>query len=436
MSVRTRFTRGAVTRAMAVAAAVIALTLSTAGCSGDPVMANLQPLAPQQHLPADTQAQLKKAVTDAMTATGSSGAIVGVWAPWSGSWVQALGTVAVGSETAVTADMTFRAGGVTRAMTCDVLYRLAAAGTVKLDDGVTSYVGGMPGFGDVTLLDLCEGTSGIGSYGVILDRQMRGNPGRVWDPRELVGYGVGQVGGEVHPGSAFRDSDAGYLLLGLALQGATGKTAAQLLHSYVFAPLGMTESALPADAPADPVVGSSTPLRGFFLEAKAKSGAYECTKQTEITEQSASYGFTNAGVVSDIDDLGRYASSLAKGTLVTQKNRFAEPLPVTAKSPSWLTTSGGAVQAGPLVGQYGSAPGYLTAVFSDPGSGLTVAAVLNDSTAGRNAIFNLALELAAIGSKTPATGSRQAPAVGLPWTAKQYHDAIAKAAVACAPEPK
>ena len=69
--------------------------------------------------------QLEAAVTSAMGATGSPGAIVGVWAPWSGEWVTALGAPSfAGGE--LSADMTFRAADVTRAMTCDVLFKVAA----------------------------------------------------------------------------------------------------------------------------------------------------------------------------------------------------------------------------------------------------------------------------------------------------------------------
>ena len=41
--------------------------------------------------------------------------------------------------------MQFRAGTITRAMTCDVLYAVAAEGKVSLDDSVSTYVAGSPG---------------------------------------------------------------------------------------------------------------------------------------------------------------------------------------------------------------------------------------------------------------------------------------------------
>jgi D-alanyl-D-alanine carboxypeptidase len=110
-----------------------------------------------------------------MTATGSTGAIVGVWAPWSGTWVSGLGTQGPGGAE-VTADLGFRAGDVTGAMTCDVLYRLAADGTLSMNDPVTTWVSNLPGYDAITLRQLCDGTSGLASYTSVLDGQVANNP--------------------------------------------------------------------------------------------------------------------------------------------------------------------------------------------------------------------------------------------------------------------
>ena len=42
----------------------------------------------------EAQAQLQGAVDLAVAASGSTGAIVGVWAPWAGTWLKGVGTVA------------------------------------------------------------------------------------------------------------------------------------------------------------------------------------------------------------------------------------------------------------------------------------------------------------------------------------------------------
>ena len=74
-------------------------------------------------------------------------------------------------------------------------------------------------------------------------------------------------------------------------------------------------------------------------------------------------------------------------------------------------------------------PGYLSAVFSDPVTGLTVALVLNNSAAGAGVAASLAWQLAAIASKAVAAAGESVPEAGLPWSAQQNHDAIAAAAI-------
>lgn len=410
-------------RASAVVAGALASLLALSGCSADQHVDIDVPPQAEASFPDGMVQQLHDAVTHAMGVTGSSGAIVGVWAPWSGSWVTGIGTQRPDGGGDVSADMQFRAGKVTRAMTCDVLYEVAETGAVKLDDSISTYVSGVPDLADVTLGQLCDGTSGIGSFTGQLYPSWLTNPARQWEPRYLVSFGLGQPrSGE--PGVAYRDSDAAYVLLGLALERATGRSAAELFQSYVADPLDLEGTSLGAlDGEAVLAGGQSLPGEG---------GALDCAQPQDLTDASWTLGFTDAGAVTDIDDLGRYVQALAAGALVPADDRFDAPLPVTADGPSWDLADGGAILAASLVGQSGKVPGYITAAFADPSSGLTVAVVLNNSAAAADVGAYLAWELAAIASKAPAAGGAAIPEAGLPWTADQYHQAIAAAAV-CAP---
>lgn len=407
---------------------VCALTLvvALAACSAPPASRVDLPEQTDAALPEETAQQLTDAATHAMAATGSSGAIIGVWAPWSGALVTGLGTQQPGGEGAkVATDLTFRAAQVTRAMTCDLLYSLADAGTVSLDDSVTEYVSGIADLTDVTLEQLCDGTSGIGSYSGQLLGSWLSNPARVWNPRELASYGLG-VDRSGEPGAAYRSSDAGYVLLGLALQRASGKSAAQLIDDYVASPLGLERTWLPT-ASSEP--DADTTLAGY-LTRKGATEKGSCATPIDVSGLSTSTGFTDSGVVTDIQDLGRYAQALAIGALHDgDAGRLDGALPVSRTSPSWYTTSGGVAQAGSLIGQSGAVPGYATAAFADPDTGLTVAVVLNNSGAGAGPALWLAWELAAIASKAPAAAGQTVPEGGLPWTAQQYHDAITNAAI-------
>lgn len=414
-------------RAAAATAAVLGLVLT--GCSSEETFSYTPPEQAEATLADETVAALQGAVDNAIAASGASGAIVGVWVPWSGTWVAATGTQSKAEGGELSTDMSFRIADVTRLMTCDVLYALADEGTVKLDAKVPEYVSGVADMDDITLLDLCNGTSGAGSSEETAKGAWQNTPERVWAPLELAGYGLGRP--RVAPHTTFRDSDAGYLLLGLALERASGMSARQLIAEYVTEPLELTETSLPAPAAAPPAEGPV--LEGHYLNPV--EGGFDCAAPVDITTLSSSTGFTDSGVVSTITDLGRYIQAEARQALRTkdEPNRFATPLPVAEGAPSWYQATGGAYLAGSMVGQHGWTPGYATAAYSDPTTGFTVAVVLNDSTAGAIFAQQLSWELAAIASKAPAASGATTPEFGLPFTAEQYHAATAEAALPCIP---
>ncbi|WP_311245961.1 serine hydrolase domain-containing protein [Microbacterium sp. WCS2018Hpa-23] len=410
-------------RAAAAGAAVLGLFLT--GCTSDPEFSYEPPAQVDGALPDDTVAAMDAAVANALTASGASGAVVGVWVPWSGSWVTGVGTQKPGEGDEISTDMAFRVADVTRLMTCDVLYGLVDDGVVDLDDPVPDYVSGVPNLQDLTLLDLCNGTSGLGSSEATARSAWMNTPERVWAPLELASYGLGAARGAAH--TTYSNSDTAYLLLGLALERASGMSASELIAEYVAEPLGLANTSLPAAAAAAPSTGPV--MNGHYLSPV--EGGYNCAAPVDITTLSSSTGFTDSGVVSTIEDLGRYAQ--AEATLRTEQtpDRFASPLPVAADAPSWLQATGGAVLVGSMVGQYGWTPGYQTAAYSDPATGFTVAVSLNDSTTGGTTAAYLAWELAAIASKAPAAEGQTAPEFGLPFTAEQYHEAITASAIPC-----
>ncbi|MFC7787774.1 serine hydrolase domain-containing protein [Microbacterium sp. MAHUQ-60] len=418
-------------RLRAAVGGAVALVLALTGCSAsEPDFSYTPPKQVEAKLPDDVTAQLQSAVEKAMVATGSSGAIVGVWVPWSGEWVTGLGTQTANDDTKVTTDMSFRVADVTRMMTCDVLYGMVDDGKVKLDTPVPKHVSGVADLSDITLLDLCNGTSGVGSSEAAAKPYWLNTPDREWAPLQLASFGLGVQRGAAH--TTYRDSDAGYLMLGLALERISGESASQLISRYVTTPLELDSTSLPSPAASAPKPAPA--LKGAYLPEV--EGGYDCKAPVDITKISSSIGFTDSGVVSTITDLGRYTQAEARQAL-REKNaapaRFESPLPASSKAPAWYQATGGAYLVGSMIGQHGWVPGYATAAYADPETGFTVAVTLNNSAAGGGTAAYLAWQLAAIASKAPAAKGETAPDFGLPFTAEQYAQTIADVAICTAP---
>lgn len=412
------------------ACAVLALAWGAlAACASEELRTYEPPAQSTDALPAPLRAQLDEALAHAVEVSAASGAIAGVWVPEVGMWVAGTGTQSSGTAEPVRPEQSFRIAQLTRLMTCDVLHRVAEEGTVSLTDSVAEWVSGVGSLSAATLGQLCDGTSGLGSSAEQLTKIWNDNPERVWTPLELAGHGISRFDAAAR--GSYRDSDAGYVLLGLALERATGKTASELIAHYVTGPLGLTDTVLPGAAPAEP---GADPLRGHLVDTE--DGARVCEAARDVTRASASAGFTDAGVVSTITDLGRYLRAAASAALFSDENapRFGAPVAASPTDPTWRRAIGGAQYAGPFVGQFGSVPGYSVAGFSDPASGLTVAVVLNDSTDGGTLALYLALELAALAAQAPMGDGTP---LALPFTAATYHealDALPPCVAASAPE--
>lgn len=406
---------------LAALAGAAALVMTATACSPDASVDVIPDTVIEGQLDQATVDQMQGIVERAMAATGSTAAVVGVWVPWAGSWVTALGTDGPGGAPA-SVDMSFPIANATRPMTCDVLYGMAADGRIALDDSIAKWAHGVPTLEDVTLEQLCDSTSGIGSYAPRLMGRWIANPERVWAPGELIAYGMGNKTGLV-PGETYSDSDAGYALLAQALQKAADRPFDELLREYVFDPLEMNDTTLLL-----PLTPAPERLAGLYSANNAE-GAVDCVAPLDVTKLSPTAGYAAAGVTSTVTDLGRYMRALAEGSRsYDDEHRFDNALPAFPDAPASRTAKGGAQLFGPMVGQFGSMPGSIMAAAAERSTGMTVVVMFNNSRAFSGLGVHVMRQLAAIASMIPGADG-QTVEVGLPWTADEFAPLVDEAAV-------
>lgn len=405
----------------ALAATAGLALLALAGCTAAAGSTDLPSQQPGG-LGSDVEKRLTAAVTDAMTLADASAGVAGVWAPWTGSWTTAVGTTTHGGSTPATEDMTFRIGQNTTPMTCTVLLRLVDEGRVGLDDQLTKWVPGLVGVEGVTLRELCQDTSGIADYTAALSGKFLMNPTRQWPPLELASDGIAmQRYGK--PGEKYGRSATNAVLVGMALQNATNRSWPELYKQYLFDELGMKATTLPESSqftvPGKHPAGYAAGVDG--------AGAVVCQPIRDVSSLSPSQGWTSGGVVSDLADLKTFGQALAAGSLLSDKSEKAQ-VDAVVNGQSWQRYGLGVQLLGPLRGSSGAVPGYLSAVFSDPSSGLTVVVALNNSTPGAGFAQALAQRLASIASKLPADQKGAKVVAALPWSEQQTVEAMTKAA--------
>lgn len=259
--------------------------------------------------PADA---LRTIVTDTMRSEHLKSVIVKVTVDGSDLMTDAFGESMTGVP--ATIDMHFRNGAVAISYVSTLLLLLAEDGTVGLDDLLSTYLPDIPHADRVTLRQLATMTSGYVDYVIDsteFDEALYRDPFRQWRPEELLPYATSQPL-QYQPGTNWNYAHTNYVLLGLALEKATGQPMPKLLSDRVLGPLGLSETR-----------NSFTPevpqpaLHAFTAER----GRYE-----ESTYWNPSWTITNGAIqTSTITDLATTAVGIGTGKLLSEAS-FAEML--------------------------------------------------------------------------------------------------------------
>ena len=223
-----------------------------------------------------------------------------------------------------TTDMHFRNGAVAISYVSTLLLLLAEDGTVGLDDTLSKYLPDVPHADRVTLRQLAQMTSGYVDYVIgndAFEAELYRDPFRQWQPRELLEFATSRPL-QYEPGTNWNYAHTNYLLLGLALEQATGETMPNLLDARVLGPLGLeqtTNSATPA-IPA-PALHAYTSERREALGIASGTPFYE-----ESSFWNPSWTITDGAIqTTTISDLVTSAAGIGSGQLLSEES-YAELL--------------------------------------------------------------------------------------------------------------
>ena len=141
-----------------------------------------------------------------------------------------------------TTAMHFRNGAVAISYVSTLLLKLVDEKKVSLDDKLSKWLPEIPHAEQVTLGQLAQMTSGYVDYVIgntAMNDALYANPFRRWTVHELLGYATSNPL-LYEPGTNWNYAHTNYVLLGLALEKATGEEMSKLLSEKVLGPLGLT----------------------------------------------------------------------------------------------------------------------------------------------------------------------------------------------------
>jgi serine beta-lactamase-like protein LACTB len=241
---------------------------------------------------------------DFMTTTGAPSVSVAVARDGKLVFEDARGLADLENSVPATTSSMYRLASVTKPMTAVAVLQLAASGKLSLDDRVQKYV---PAFADahgaVTIRDLLRHTGGIRHYKAgefaatrHCNQLAEGLPVFASDPMANA------------PGEFITYSSYGYVLLGLAIERASGATFADYLHSNVFVPARMQRT-----KPDD--VHAIVPHRvaGY---TKRSDGSL---RRADLVDTSCR--MPAGGLLATASDVARFGIALLDGKLLAETSR-------------------------------------------------------------------------------------------------------------------
>jgi CubicO group peptidase (beta-lactamase class C family) len=216
-----------------------------------------------------------------------------------------------------TTNMHFRNGAVAISYVSTLLLILVDEKKVSLDDKLSTWLPDVPHADDVTLGQLAQMTSGYVDYVIgntEFEKALYKDPFRQWEPDQLLGFATSKPL-LYEPGTNWNYAHTNYVLLGRALEKATGQDMPKLLDDKVLRPLGLTNTAnsYTPEIPA-PVLHAFTSERRQALEIPAGTPFYE-----ESTYWNPSWTITHGAIqTTNVFDMEASARGLGSGALLTK----------------------------------------------------------------------------------------------------------------------
>jgi CubicO group peptidase (beta-lactamase class C family) len=216
-----------------------------------------------------------------------------------------------------TTAMHFRNGAVAISYVSTLLLILVDEKKVRLDDKLSRWLPDVPNADRVTLGRLAQMTSGYVDYVIgntEFEKALYENPFRQWEPDQLLGFATSKPL-LYEPGSNWNYAHTNYVLLGKALEKATGTDMPQLLQEKVLRPLGLSDTAnsFTPEIPA-PVLHAFTSERRQALRIPSGAPFYE-----ESTYWNPSWTITHGAIqTTNIYDMETSARGLGAGTLLSK----------------------------------------------------------------------------------------------------------------------
>ena len=295
-----------------VGCAVVALAM-VAGCN----VPRIEPPTPSPGSTAAKADAIMRVVRDFMGPAHLKAVIVRVTRDGQKVVTEGVGDSMTGVP--ATPEMHFRNGAVAISYVSTVLFKLVDQKKVSLEDKLSKWLPDFPNADRVTLGQLAQMTSGYPDYVIGNDafsNALYADPFRQWTTQDILA----QISSRpllYDPGTNWNYSHTNYILLGLALEKATGQDIPSLMRTKVLGPLGLSATTN-SDTPEvpHPALHAYSSERRAFLKIPAGTPFYE-----DSTYWNPSWTITHGAIqTTDIYDMEATAVGIGSGRLLSTES--------------------------------------------------------------------------------------------------------------------
>lgn len=291
--------------------------------------------------------------------------LIGIWDGKGGSFIRAFGYADLEKKVLLTPADHFRIGSNTKTFVISVLLQLVAEKKLGLDEPLSRFSLGVniPNAKNITVREVCDMRSGLfEAYATPQFGRLDMKVPKNFDPRVLVAWAVRQKP-YFAPGKGYRYSNTNYLLLGLIIEEITKDSVGDQIRKRLLEPFGLTQTIYPQTQEMP----------------KPWTRGYELDRQRDWVDVSNTIPVAFMGsagaMISNMNDIRRWVKLYATGNASGPKTYrdLIKCIPFLGNTSFGLgiTCSAG------WYGYTGALPGYNTADYYSPATGVTIVAWIN-----------------------------------------------------------
>ena len=283
----------------------------------------------------ETAAELRVLVQE-VEHSDAPGGLIGVLQRGEPCFLHTFGLADLAERRPIARETVFYLASAAKPFTAACVLHAAESGKLALDDAVTRHVTGLAeGCGDVKLRQLLDHRSGLADvYDLAIGLDL--GPGVLASNAAAVELLRKLPGPDFAPGTRFRYSNSGYVLLAETLRAATGKTLPEYAREQLFEPLGMTSARFAGE-----------PELALLPRARSYGRDGSAWKPLEIPTGLIGPG----GLWASFDDIARWERAAFEGGWGTEKLRRRLVTPPELLSGESLHPAFGPYTSGAMVGE-------------------------------------------------------------------------------------